>query len=127
EVVDAVATRRLLGPGWSSRVLQAVLVRMLDDPETIEQVAAARDAYAQRRRSFAQALAAHDIAVRGTDGINQWVPVADERTTAITLAAQGIGVAPGAPFQVRPDADHVRVTIGLVDDPATIETLAAQL
>jgi DNA-binding transcriptional MocR family regulator len=30
-VVTAVANRRLLGPGWSSRILQAVLLEMLDD------------------------------------------------------------------------------------------------
>ncbi|MGN6696373.1 MAG: GntR family transcriptional regulator, partial [Aquihabitans sp.] len=59
--------------------------------------------------------------------INQWVPVTDERTTTIALAAQGIGVAPGAPFLVRPGAGHVRVTIGLVDDRETIATLADQL
>ena len=31
DVVTAVANRRLLGPGWSSRILQAVLLEMLDD------------------------------------------------------------------------------------------------
>jgi DNA-binding transcriptional MocR family regulator len=127
DVVDALATRRLLGPGWSSRILQAVLLAMLSDHATIEQIAHASEVYAQRRAAFGDALGAHGIAALGTDGINQWVPVADERSTTIALAAQGIGVAPGAPFQVRPDAAHVRITIGLVDDAEVIATLADQL
>ena len=127
EVVDALATRRLLGPGWSSRILQAVLLAMLRDARTIDQIAQAQATYVSRRAAFAAALAEHGIAAPGTDGINQWVPVADERSTTIALAAQGIGVAPGAPFLVRPGAGHVRITIGLVGDDETITTLADQL
>ena len=114
DVIDAATTRRLLGPGWSSRILQAVLVALLDDPTAIAAVDAAREAYATRRAGFAAAMAAHDISVGGQDGINQWVPVSDERSAVVALAAQGIGVAPGLPFQVRPDGDHLRVTTGLV-------------
>ena len=36
DVVDPVANRRLLGPGWSSRILQAVLVELLRDPTTAD-------------------------------------------------------------------------------------------
>ena len=127
DVVDAVATRRLLGPGWSSRILQSVLLSMLTDPKTIEQIDRAREAYAERRAGFSAALALHGISTTGTDGINQWVPVIDERSTAIALAAQGVGVAPGAPFLVRPGADHIRVTIGQLADPEAAQTLADQI
>lgn len=128
DVVDAVATRRLLGPGWSSRLLQAVLVAMLNDPKTVAQIGHARQTYAERRRSFATALAAHGIATTGTDGINQWVPVPDEQDALVALASQGIGVAPGTPFHVRPDAGHVRVTIGQVPEArGAIDRLATQV
>jgi DNA-binding transcriptional MocR family regulator len=127
EVIDAVATRRLLGPGWSSRILQAVLVALLEDDAAIGQIADARDAYAHRRSTFATALAARGIDTTGTDGINQWVPVPDERSMLVTLAAQGVGVAPGTPFCVRPHPPHVRVTIGQVDDDDAIERLAGQI
>ena len=40
--------------------------------------------------------------------------VADERSATVALAARGIGVAPGEPFLVRPDDDHLRVTVGLI-------------
>lgn len=115
ELIDAVTTRRLLGPGWSSRILQAVVVALLDDPAAVASVDAARDAYAERRSSFAAAMADRGVVVGGSDGINQWVPVADERSAVVTLAAQGIGVAPGLPFRVRPDRDHLRITTGLLD------------
>jgi hypothetical protein len=45
----------------------------------------------------------------------------------VTLAAQGIGVAPGTPFTVRDDAPHVRITIGQVAEADAIERLAAQV
>lgn len=125
QVVAAVANRRLLGPGWSSRILQAVLLEMLDDPATIAAVDAARAEYARRRASVCAVLDAHGVPVTGTDGINLWVRVRDERSAMLTLAAQGIGAAPGEPFMVRDDQPHIRVTVGLVDD--TDHHLAGQL
>jgi DNA-binding transcriptional MocR family regulator len=128
EVVDAVTARRLIGPGWSSRILQAVLVAMLGDRRTVSTVERARAAYAERRGALAQALAQRGVPTTGTDGINLWVPVTDERSALITLAAQGIGVAPGAPFLVLPEPDHLRITIGLVAPRGgAIDRLADQL
>ncbi len=114
EVVNSVANRRRLGPGWSSRILQAVLVELLQDPSTADTMAAARSAYADRRRAVAAVLAGHDVPMTGQDGINAWIPVDDERVATVALAARGIGVAPGHPFLVRPDGDHLRVTVGLL-------------
>ena len=125
DVVVAVANRRLLGPGWSSRILQAVLVEMLDDPATIDAVAVARAEYARRRASVCQVLEAHGVPVTGTEGINLWMRVSDERSALLTLAARGIGAAPGEPFMVRDDHPHIRVTVGLVDDAD--QQLARQL
>jgi DNA-binding transcriptional MocR family regulator len=116
EVVQAVANRRLLGPGWSSRILQAVLLGMLDDPATIDAVTSARDEYARRRRVAVAGLTERGVEVTGSDGINVWMAVDDERSALLTLAAQGIGAAPGEPFCVRDDHPHLRVTIGLVRD-----------
>jgi DNA-binding transcriptional MocR family regulator len=115
DVVTAVANRRLLGPGWSSRILQAVLLEMLDDERTIDAVARARAEYARRRQLVADVLESRGVGVTGTDGINLWMTVTDERSALVTLAAQGVGAAPGEPFQVRHDAPHLRVTVGLID------------
>ena len=117
DVVTAVANRRLLGPGWSSRILQALLLELLQDPATPAVMARAREVYAHRRALVCDVLAAAGVGVSGVDGINLWVRVADERSAAVALAARGIGVAPGEPFLVRPDDDHLRVTVGLLTGP----------
>ena len=114
DVITAVANRRLLGPGWSSRILQAVLLALLDDRSVIARVAAARDEYTRRRTTVTEVLAERGVPFTGTDGINLWMEVADERSALITLAARGIGAAPGEPFMVRHDAPHLRLTVGLL-------------
>jgi DNA-binding transcriptional MocR family regulator len=116
-LIAAVADRRLLGPGWSSRILQAVLLDLLTDAATVKQVAAARREYAARRDALLTALADRDVRASAADGINMWVSVRDQQVAMLSLAAHGIGVAPGAPFEVEPlDGDHIRVTVGLIRD-----------
>src|SRR5262249_18394516 len=75
DVIAAPASRRLLGPGWSSRLLQCVLVEMLDDPATVDVVERARTTYTERRKQMVAALDARGVTSVGTDGINLWVDV----------------------------------------------------
>ncbi len=117
-IIDQVVERRLLGPGWSSRLLQAVLLEMLRDPATVETVGAARVIYRERRTVMAGLLHEHGIATSGTDGINLWVSVADEKDALLNLAMHGIGAAPGTPFLVNPAVDHIRLTVGLISENA---------
>jgi DNA-binding transcriptional MocR family regulator len=116
DVINQMARRRMLGPGWSSRLLQAVLAELLTDEGTRIALACARDTYAERRARLSSALDERGIATMGRDGINLWVEVADERAAQVALAARGIGVAPGAPFIVNPGgSEHLRLTVGLVN------------
>jgi DNA-binding transcriptional MocR family regulator len=116
-IVSAVADRRLLGPGWSSRLLQGVLLDLLTDPAAVAQVAVAREAYASRRSALLAKLHERGVTATAADGINLWMTVDDQQIAMVSLAAHGIAVAPGAPFCVTPlAADHVRVTVGLVAD-----------
>jgi DNA-binding transcriptional MocR family regulator len=119
---------RQLGQGWSSRLLQRVLLDLLTDDQSRAEVARARDEYARRREAFVGALAAREVEVGGDDGLNLWVPVYDESAALVRLASRGIGVAPGTPFNVLPGAQgHVRVTVGLVtaDLAAVADEVAA--
>jgi DNA-binding transcriptional MocR family regulator len=117
DLVTSVTDRRLLGPGWSSRLLQAVLVDLLTDPATVAQIDHARREYARRRGALLAALALRGVVATADDGINLWMSVADQQVAMLSLAAHGIAVAPGAPFMVRPlGGDHVRITVGLVRD-----------
>jgi DNA-binding transcriptional MocR family regulator len=117
DIAGQVTRLRQLGQGWTSRLLQRLLLALLTDQSSVRAVARARAAYARRRELMVAALAEAGLAVGGNDGLNIWVPVADETATVVRLASQGIGVAPGAPFGVLPgQAPHVRVTTGLLAD-----------
>ena len=119
-VIQPLVDRRMLGPGWSSRLLQAVLVRLLTDPGTARVIDVARATYAERREAVCAALRAHGVRVSGDDGLNVWIETPDEQATLIALASHGIAVAPGTPFMWAPEPrDHIRVTVGLVADDHT--------
>ena len=109
-----MVARRMLGPGWTSRLLQAVLL----DPLT----------HADPQESVREKLKDRGIAASPGDGINVWIPVENERSALITLAAAGVRVAPGSPFVVTADSTtpHAnRVTTGrLPDDEDPIEEVA---
>ncbi|WP_250445255.1 aminotransferase class I/II-fold pyridoxal phosphate-dependent enzyme [Actinotalea sp. C106] len=127
-LVDRVVARRMLGPGWTSRMLQQMLLELLTGSEGRDAVAEARHAYHSRQRRTRAALAELGIPLGAGDGINLWLPVADEQTALLRLEAAGIRVAPGHPFRVAPLAEapaaplgsgppeqpgpHVRVTVG---------------
>lgn len=126
-VVDPLVDRRLLGPGWSSRLLQAVLVELLADPAVTAVVDEARSTYAARRSAVATRLAERGVTCGAGDGINLWVETPDEQATVVALASHGVAVAPGAPFVwAREAVDHVRVTVGQVasDHEAVADLIA---
>ncbi|MCW2494275.1 aminotransferase class I/II-fold pyridoxal phosphate-dependent enzyme [Jatrophihabitans sp.] len=117
ELVGRITALRRLGQGWSSRLLQRLLLSLLTDPASAASVAAARAEYARRRAVLVAELAQAGVEVGGSDGINLWLPVQDETAAVVRLASQGVGVTPGAPFAVLPDQPpHVRVTCGLLRD-----------
>jgi DNA-binding transcriptional MocR family regulator len=126
-VVTQLIERRMLGPGWSSRLLQAVLLEMLRDQATVDSVATARAEYHARRLSMVKLLSERSIGTRGFDGINLWVDVANERNAQLLLSVAGISVSPGRPFWLRPPPSaHLRITVGnLSDEPVFVaDTLA---
>jgi DNA-binding transcriptional MocR family regulator len=115
ELLRDALSRRQLGQGWSSRLLQRILLSLLTDEAAVASVDGARREYARRRNALVAGLASHGIDVPGSDGLNIWVPVHDEAAAIVRLASQGIGVTPGTPFDVLPGGGgHIRVTSGLV-------------
>jgi DNA-binding transcriptional MocR family regulator len=114
-VLDPILERRLLGQGWTSRLLQHLLLTLLTEPSSIAAVSAARDEYARRRRLITSGLAAAGIELPPGEGLNVWLPVADEQAALLSLASAGIGAAAGTAFMVGTGAaPHLRVTVGLV-------------
>lgn len=120
--IAALTERRLLGQGWTSRLLQAVLVELLRGDDTVRAVEQARAEYARRREVIVAGLIDEGVPVGGTDGLNIWLPVQDEAAALVHLAGRGIAAAAGSPFHVLPDSRaHLRITTGLVrDDPTEL-------
>lgn len=115
-LVDRVVARRLLGPGWTSRMMQAILHELLTHPESIAQIDEARRLYAERQVKLAAAVREAGGWLAGGDGINTWLRVADERAATVQLAAVGIRVAQGGPFQLGDQPPYLRVTVGALRD-----------
>lgn len=130
DLIGRIMARRMLGPGWTSRLLQSILLDLLTDGAAIDAVAEARRAYYTRQRALGDALRARGVPVMHADGINLWMPVLSERSTLVQLAAAGIRVAGGTPFLAAangspvagaprgPEGEFVRVTVGVVREDA---------
>jgi DNA-binding transcriptional MocR family regulator len=124
--MDRFIARRILGPGWTSRMLQTILYDLLTEPETVAQVELARTTYRERQVAVAGALRASGWDVLTADGINMWLRVDDERDAVVQLAAAGIRVAAGTPFLSSPGGQFIRVTVGQIrDDFASVGALLA--
>ncbi len=114
EPIAAVVDRRRLGPSWTSRLIQHILLTLLEDPDVDDLVREAATVYDTRRLAVCAGLAEHGIAVCSSAGLNLWVPVANEQRAVLALALAGIGVAPGAPFRVDSStpSNHIRISLG---------------
>jgi DNA-binding transcriptional MocR family regulator len=116
-VVGPIVERRFLGQGWSSRLVQSILLELLTDESSRTLVADARATYAARTAAMVDALAARGVQVPGRDGINVWVPVAEQGAALLHLAAAGVRAASGDPFWISPpETDHIRITTSAIDD-----------
>ncbi|WP_250030308.1 aminotransferase class I/II-fold pyridoxal phosphate-dependent enzyme [Paractinoplanes maris] len=113
-VLDPILERRLLGQGWTSRLLQHLLLTLLTDPASIAAVRTAKVEYARRRHLVVSALRRLGLALPPGDGLNVWLPVIDEQAALISLASNGIAAAAGTAFTVTPTAPHLRLTAGLI-------------
>lgn len=131
DLIEHIAGRRMLGPGWTSRMLQTIF--FFNDTATTEiyTVTEARRQYYTRQRTLGDALRSRGVAAAPADGINLWMPVLGERSALVQLAAAGIRVAAGTPFLAASDAtdaangmrqraggDFVRVTVGAMRENA---------
>ncbi|WP_066040588.1 aminotransferase class I/II-fold pyridoxal phosphate-dependent enzyme [Herbiconiux solani] len=114
-LLDRIVARRLLGPGWTSRMLQTILYELLTASSSVNAVHDARRIYQARQRLFSEALVARGFVHAPSDGINTWIPVGDEKAAVLTLAASGIRAAAGSSFAARPGSGQfLRVTAGRV-------------
>ncbi|WP_440711078.1 aminotransferase class I/II-fold pyridoxal phosphate-dependent enzyme [Herbiconiux sp. YIM B11900] len=116
-LIDRIVARRMLGPGWTSRMLQTILYQLLTASVSVNAVHDARRIYQARQRMLSEALVRNGVPHTASDGINTWIPVADEKAAIVTLAASGIRVAAGSTFSTAPGGGQfLRVTAGRVSE-----------
>jgi DNA-binding transcriptional MocR family regulator len=125
ELIDQLVSRRILGPGWTSRMLQTILLDLLTNSTSVSEVSDARRVYRARQRKLSEALTAHGVDTPVADGVNTWLEVRDERSAVVQLAAAGIRVAAGTPFLATTGGNFIRVTAGFVR--TDFDAVAAQL
>ncbi|MFU8946684.1 PLP-dependent aminotransferase family protein [Mycetocola zhadangensis] len=117
ELVNRIVSRRMLTTGWTSRMVQTILVELLTENASVNAVNEARMVYFSRQKELAAALNRHGYHATLADGLNTWIPVHDERSALVQLSAAGIRVAGGTPYLSSPDAgSFVRVTAGVLSD-----------
>ncbi len=127
-VINAIVARRMLGSGWTPRIIQRVLYELLSDSEVENTIARSATEYRRRHTALTRALTARGVTVTPGEGLNAWVAVANERRALVDLAAAGIRVAPGSPFQAAPGSgDHLRVTVAPLDASVDIDAVANAL
>jgi DNA-binding transcriptional MocR family regulator len=126
-LMESIRERRLLGQGWTSRLLQYLLLSLLTRNESIEEVERAKLAYSYRRSMITSELKRHGVDIESGDGLNLWLPVEDETAAMVYLASRGIGAAVGSPFMSKDtETPHLRLTTGLIrDDFANLASVFA--
>ena len=123
DVVDPLMSRRMLGPGWTSQILQSLLLQLLRDPSAQACVARARSTYQEKTTSLTNLLEAEGLHVHPGDGVNLWVGVNNEHSAMQTLAAAGVRVAPGSSFSITPNhSPHIRITTAHLPDDVDDQT-----
>ncbi len=114
---------------WVSSLLQGCVKAVLTAPDHERRVAEARAAYARRRVAAQAALANEGIAAWGRDGMNLWLPVADEAHVLRRLAEAGWTVRPGSAFRLAAPPG-IRITVSALAEQEAVafaRTLAAIL
>lgn len=128
-LIDRIVARRMLGPAWTSRMVQTILLDLLTSSQSMDEVGEARRQYFARQRTIVAALAGLGVEVAAPDGINLWLPVRDERAALVHLSASGIRAAGGGAFLAgdpgAPGEAFVRVTTGLVSPEDAPDVAAA--
>lgn len=107
--LDYIHSHMRLTRQWTSRILQSALAWLLQDPATIEHVAAARAAYADRQSTLCGDLNEHGVQIQPHPSFCVWLPVANEQRAVEYLNAHGVMVLAGASSYVAGGDPHIRI------------------
>lgn len=130
---DAETSQRLrqrlnAGTNWVSHILQDMAAGHMRSPEFQQSILAARDRYFSQRELLVSTLQQLGVTVSGHhDGLNVWVPLAqNSATTVMQMAQRGWLVRGGESFILDNACSGVRITVSDLDEPET-ELIAKSL
>lgn len=127
QLVERARAARSHGVAVNSRILQNALAYLIDRDVSAVAINAAREAYAQRRRSLLDALFSEGMTAEASpEGLIVWVKVEDETRALLDLAAHGIVLGEGRRAFVTDDhPGYLRIAIThLPDEPRLVGELA---
>ncbi|GAA5786973.1 aminotransferase class I/II-fold pyridoxal phosphate-dependent enzyme [Chitiniphilus shinanonensis] len=105
-----VQRRQYVGPRWPSFLLQRLALALLRAPETEALRRRAAACYAERHVALTDALRRRGLAAQAGEGLNVWLPLADDAVVAQALAARGYLVRAGDAFRVTRRLSALRVS-----------------
>lgn len=123
--VGRVEGRQMVGCGWVSHVLQALVASLWRDQGVRRALNRAAATYDERRDALVNALAAQSIPAVGRSGFNVWVPVDDEESVVRGLLHLGWAVRGGEPYRFE-SGPGIRVTTAALR-PEDAQAFAADL
>ena len=94
ELVDGARVLRTFGTGWTSRILQDTLARLLTDEAATRLVRSSAHRYGLHGTGLAAPLAGHGVPTRNQGGLMLRVPVADKTSALVTIGATAAGRLP---------------------------------
>lgn len=127
--IARVEGRQRLGARWISHIAQQLVVAMWSDAKTSRLIKRAAQIYRARREALLSALRSNGIEARGRSGLNIWVPVHEETSTAQALLDSGWAVLAGESFRLK-TAPGIRVmtaTLEVEEAPRLARDIAAAM
>ncbi|HAU5564283.1 TPA: transcriptional regulator PtsJ [Serratia fonticola] len=128
ETSQRLRQRLNAGTNWVSHILQDMAAGHMRSPEFQQSILAARDRYLSQRELLVSTLKQLGVTVSGHhDGLNVWVPLAqNSATTVMQMAQRGWLVRGGESFILDNACSGVRITVSDLDAPET-ELIAKSL
>jgi DNA-binding transcriptional MocR family regulator len=128
ETSQRLRQRLNAGTNWVSHILQDMAAGYMRSPDFQPSILAARQRYLCQRELLVRTLKQHGVTVSSHhDGLNVWVPLAqNSATTVMQMAQRGWLIRGGEGFILDSACSGVRITISDLDASET-EVIAASL
>ncbi|MBF0892533.1 aminotransferase class I/II-fold pyridoxal phosphate-dependent enzyme [Gluconobacter sp. LMG 1744] len=112
-IIREIQAYRSFGPVWTSRLLQTVAARLLENEKTHQTIHGNYRHHQEQRHEMTSALRHNGIDIPTGEGFSFWIPVLNDEAACASLASQNIRVSAGhqcsllAPSHIRFSISHL--------------------